>query len=80
MCGVSTIPFLNYLMNGQKLFTGANGRRFRIQAKDRNTKEIVVLARNLSQADCEAWEPSRTDKQLYVYFRVAYNESSQPKP
>jgi hypothetical protein len=62
-------------MTDQKLFAGAAGRRFRIQATDRSSKQTVVLASNLSQAGCEAWEPSRYDKKLYVYFKVAYNDS-----
>lgn len=62
-------------MISQKLFAQAAGRRFRIQAKSRATQELVVLARNLSEEQCRAWEPGRLDRQLYTYFRVAYADS-----
>lgn len=65
-------------MVDSKLFAAAQGRRFRIQATDRASGKIIVLAKNLSEADCRVYEPSRTDKQSYKYFRVAYADSPLP--
>lgn len=62
-------------MIDNKLFSTANGRRFRIQATSRTSDKIVVLKENLTERDCKAYEPSAFDKKLYKYFRIAFNES-----
>lgn len=57
------------------ILRSANGRKFRIQATSRQNGRVMVLHRDLSVQQCEAYEPSLDEKRAFKFFRVAYNES-----